>query len=87
MDNAGGSNVITKFSKGKEGGRRHQTNGSVRRAEFDIAGSEGTLSQEVENFSFRASRSHAAQPTLWCRPSEIHFRLEPQELNFYYLSP
>ena len=64
MDNAGGSNVITKFSKGKEGGRRHQTNGSVRRAEFDIAGSEGTLSQEVETFSFRASRSHAAQPTL-----------------------
>lgn len=48
MDNAGGANVITKFSKGKEGGKRHQTNGSVRKAEFDIAGSEGTVSQEVE---------------------------------------
>ena len=48
MDNAGGVNVITKFSKGKEGGKRQQTNGSVRKAEFDMAGSEGTVSQEVE---------------------------------------
>lgn len=48
IDNAGGANVITKFSKGKEGGKRQQTNGSVRKAEFDMAGSEGTVSQEVE---------------------------------------
>lgn len=41
MDNAGGSNVITKFSEGKEGGKRHQTSGSVRKAELDTAGSEG----------------------------------------------
>ena len=40
-----------KFLKGKEGGKRNQRNGRVRRTAFHIAGFEGTVTQGIRMVS------------------------------------